>query len=70
MRIKLYEDAIRAKTQKKVCRNSRKSATPQDEPTDADAEAETPGVSGGGDLTSLADAMSQQISLRYRKPFQ
>ena len=55
MRLKLYEDAIRAKDR----RNSRKSPTP-DEPTDAVAEAETPGVNGGGDLTSLADAMSQQ----------
>ena len=43
MRLKLYEDAIRAKAQKKkACRNSRRSPTPQDEPTDADAEAETP----------------------------
>ena len=49
-----------AKAQKKVRRNSRKSPTPQDEPTDADVEAESPGVSGGGDLASLADAMSQQ----------
>ena len=60
MRLKLYEDAIRAKTQKKAHRNSRKSPAPQDEPTNADAEAETPGVNGGGDLTSLADAMIQQ----------
>ena len=56
MRLKLYKDSIRAKAQKKA----RKSPTPQDEPTDAGAEAETPGVNGGGDLTSLADAMSQQ----------
>ena len=61
MRLKLYEDAIRAKAQKKARRNSWKSPTRQDEPTDADAEADTPGVNGGGDLTSLADAMSQQI---------
>ena len=61
MRPKLYEDAIRAKAQKKARRNSRKSPTPQDEPTDADAEADTPGeVNGGGDLTSLAAAMSQE----------
>ena len=46
MRLKLYEDAIRAQA--------------QDEPADADAEADTPGENGGGDLTSLADAMSQQ----------
>ena len=38
MRLKLYEDTIRAKAQKKARRNSRKSPTPQDEPTDADAE--------------------------------
>ena len=61
MRLKLYEDAIRAKAQeKKARRNSKGSPTPQDEPTDADAEAESPGVNGGGDLTSLADAMSQK----------
>ena len=61
MRLKLYADAIWAKAQKrKVRRNSRGSPTPQDEPTDADAEAESPGVNGGGDLTSLADAMSQK----------
>ena len=33
---------------------------PQDEPTDADADAESPGVNGGGGLTSLADAMGQK----------
>ena len=61
MRLKLYEDAIRAKAQKKARRNSRKRPTPQDEPTDADAEADTPGeVTGGGDLASLAAAMSQE----------
>ena len=60
MRLKLYEDEIRAKAQKKARRNSRKSPTLQDEPTNADAEAETLGVNGGRDLTSLADAMSQQ----------
>ena len=60
MRLKLYEDARRAKAQKKARRNSRKSPTQQDEPIDADAEAESPGVNGGGDLTPLADAMSQQ----------
>ena len=60
MRLKLYEDAITAKAEKKARRNSMKSPTPQDEPTDADAEAESPGVNGGGDLASLADAMSQQ----------
>ena len=38
MRLKLYEDAIKAKAQKKASRrNSRRSPTPQDEPTDADA---------------------------------
>ena len=58
LRRKLYEDAIRAKAQKKARRNSRRSPTPQEEPTDAEAEA--PGVNGGGDVTSLADAMSQQ----------
>ena len=53
--------AIRAKAQKKARRNSRKSPTPQDEPTDADAEADTPGEgTGGGDLASLAAAMSQE----------
>ena len=50
----------RAKAQETARRNSKKTPTPQDEPTDADAEAETPGVNGGGDLTSLADAMSRQ----------
>ena len=61
MRLNLYEDAISAKPQKKARRNPRKSPTPQDEPTDADAEADAPSVEkGGGDLTSLADAMSQQ----------
>ena len=36
MRLKLYEDAIKAKAQKKASRrNSRRSPTPQDEPTDA-----------------------------------
>ena len=60
MRLKLYEDATRAKAQKKARSNSQRSPTSQDEPTDADAEADTPGVNGGGDFTSLADAMSQQ----------
>ena len=62
MHLKLCEDAIRAKAQKKARWNSRKSPTPQDEPTDADAEAESPGVNGGGDsdLASMADAMNQQ----------
>ena len=42
MRLKLYEDAIKAKAQKKKGRrNSRRSPTPQDEPTDADAEVGT-----------------------------
>ena len=36
------------------------SPTPQVKPTDADTEAVPPGVNGGGDLTSLADAMSQR----------
>ena len=57
--LKLYEDATRAKAQKKARRNSRKNPTPQDEPTDANAKTKTPGVNGG-DLTSVADAMSQQ----------
>ena len=55
MRLKLYEDAIKAKAQKKAGRrNSRRSPTPQDEPTDADAEVEAPGEEpeGGGDLAS------------------
>ena len=61
MRLKLYENAIRAKAQKKARRNSRKSPMPQDEPTDADAEADTPGeVNGGGDMASPAAAMSQE----------
>ena len=63
MRLKLYEDAIKAKTQKKARRrNSRRSPTPQDEPTDADAEVEAPGEEpeGGGDLASLAAAMSRE----------
>ena len=60
MRLKLYEDAIRAKAQKKKGRrNSRGSPTPQDEPTDADAEAESPGVNGGGDIALMVEAMSQ-----------
>ena len=50
MRLKLYEDAIRAKAHKKTRWNSRKSPTPQDEP--ADAEAETPGVNRGGNQRS------------------
>ena len=63
MRLKLYEDAIKAKAQKKASRrNSRRSLTPQDEPTDADAEVEAPGEEpeGGGDLASLAAAMSRE----------
>ena len=62
MRLKLYEDAIKAKAQKKKGRrNSRRSPTPQDEPTDADVEAEPPGEgTGGGDLASLAAAMSRE----------
>ena len=61
MRLKLYEDAIKAKAQKKKGRrNSRRSPTPQDEPTDADVEAEAPGEEGGGDLASLAAAMSRE----------
>ena len=56
MRLKLYEDAIKAKAQKKKGRrNSRRSPTPQDEPTDADVEAEPP-----GDVASLAAAMSRE----------
>ena len=61
MRLKLSEDAIKAKAQKKARRNSRRSPTPQDEPTDADAEADMPGEgTGGGDLASLAAAMSRE----------
>ena len=61
MRLKLYEDAIKAKAQKKARRFSRRSPTPQDEPTDADAEADMPGEgTGGGDLASLAAAMSRE----------
>ena len=62
MRLKLYEDAIKAKAQKKASRrNSRRSPTPQDEPTDADAEVEAPGeLPNGGDLASLAAAMSRE----------
>ena len=60
--LKLYEDAIKAKAQKKKGRrNSRRSPTPQDEPTDADVEAEPPGEGTvGGDLALLAAAMSRQ----------
>ena len=55
MRLKLYEDAIKRKG-----RNSRRSPTSQDEPTDADVEAEPPGEGTvGGDLASLAGAMSR-----------
>ena len=62
MRLKLYEDAIKAKAQKKASRrNSRRSPTPQDEPTDADAEVDAPGeLPNGGDLASLAAAMSRE----------
>ena len=61
MRLKFYEDAIKAKAQKKARRNSRRSPAPQDEPTDADAEADPPGEgTGGGDLASLAAAMSRE----------
>ena len=63
MRRRLYEDAIKAKAQKKKGRrNSRRSPTPQDEPTDADAEVDAPGEApiGGGDLASLAAAMSRE----------
>ena len=62
MRLKLYEDAIKAKAQKKASRrNSRRSPTPQDEPSDADAEVEAPGeLPNGGDLASLAAAMSRE----------
>ena len=62
MRLKLYEDAIKAKAQqKKGRRNSRRSPTPQDEPTDADVEADPPGEGTvGGDLASLAAAMSRE----------
>ena len=62
MRLKLYEDAIKAKAQKKKGRrNSRRSPTPQDEPTPADAEVDAPGEgAGGGDLASLAAAMSRE----------
>ena len=60
MRLKLYEDTIRAKTQKKKARrNLRGSPTAQDEPTDADTEAVPPGVNGGGDIASMLEAMSQ-----------
>ena len=60
MRLKLYEDAIKAKAQKKKGRrNSRRSPTPQDEPTDADVGADPPGTVGG-DLASLAAAMSRE----------
>ena len=61
MLLKLYEDAIKAKAQKKAHRNSRRSPTPQDEPTDADVEADPPGEGTvGGDLASLAAAMSRE----------
>ena len=62
MRLKLYEDAIKAKAQKASRRSSRRSPTPQDEPTDADAEVEAPGEEpeGGGDSASLAAAMSRE----------
>ena len=59
-RLKFYEDAIRAKAQKKKApRNSKGSPTSQDEPTDADTEAAPPGVNGGGDIASVVEAMSQ-----------
>ena len=54
MRLKLYEDAKEPRPKRRPVGTQRKSPTPQDEPTDADAEADTPGVNGGGDLTSLA----------------
>ena len=62
MRLKLYEDAIKAKAQKKASRrNSRRSPTPQEEPTDANAEVDAPGeLPNGGDLASLAAAMSRE----------
>ena len=62
MRLKLYEDAIKAKAQKKKGhRNSRRSPTSQDEPADADVEAEPPGEGTvGGDLASLTAAMSRE----------
>ena len=62
VRLKLYEDAIKAKAQnKKGRRNSRRSPTPQDEPTDADVEADPPEErTVGGDLASLAAAMSRE----------
>ena len=61
MRLKRYEDAIKGKADKKGRRNSRRSPAPQDEPTDADVEAEPAGEgSVGGDLTSLAGAMSRE----------
>ena len=60
--LKLYEDAIKAKAQKKKGRrNSRRSPTPQDEPTNADAEVDAPGEEPvGGDLALLAAAMSRE----------
>ena len=62
MRLRLYEDAIKAKAQKKKGRrNSRRNPTPQDEPTDADAEVDAPGEgTGGGESASLAAAMSRE----------
>ena len=68
MRLKLYEDAIRAKAQKKARRNSRRGPTRQDEHTDANAEADTPGeVNRGGDMASLAAAMSQDSPSATRR---
>ena len=62
MRLKLYEDTIKAKAQKKKGRrNPRRSPTPQDEPTDADVEAEPPGEGTvGGNFASPAAAMSRE----------
>ena len=60
IRLKFYEDAIRAKAQKKNGgRNSRRSPTPQDEPTDADTEV-VPDGHAGGDIASMVEAMSQR----------
>ena len=70
MRLKLYEDAIKAKAQKKKGRrNSRRSPTPQDEPTDADVEAEPPREgTGGGSRESPSDTSRSSKHGKSSKP--
>ena len=63
MRLKLYAEAIRTKAQKKARRNSRMSPTPQDEPTNADAEADTPISSKVPPIQAVPVNMVSLISL-------